>query len=53
MAENYLACKIINRDGQVKRILMARLVGFEPTAPRFVVWCSIQLSYGRFEEGVV
>ena len=21
--------------------------GFEPLTPRFVVWCSIQLSYGR------
>ena len=26
---------------------MARPEGFEPPAPRFVVWCSIQLSYGR------
>ena len=27
--------------------LMARPEGFEPPTPRFVVWCSIQLSYGR------
>ena len=30
---------------------MARPEGFEPPAPRFVVWCSIQLSYGRALEG--
>ena len=28
---------------------MVRPEGFEPPAPRFVVWCSIQLSYGRLE----
>jgi hypothetical protein len=27
--------------------ILARPEGFEPPAPRFVVWCSIQLSYGR------
>src|SRR5436309_1357229 len=27
---------------------MARPEGFEPPTPRFVVWCSIQLSYGRW-----
>ena len=32
------------RDGGEK---MARPKGFEPLTPRFVVWCSIQLSYGR------
>jgi hypothetical protein len=26
---------------------LARPDGFEPPTPRFVVWCSIQLSYGR------
>ncbi len=26
---------------------MARPKGFEPLTPKFVVWCSIQLSYGR------
>lgn len=26
---------------------MARPGGLEPTTPRFVVWYSIQLSYGR------
>ena len=30
---------------------MARPEGFEPPAPRFVVWCSIQLSYGRAGSG--
>ena len=26
---------------------VARPEGFEPPTPKFVVWCSIQLSYGR------
>ena len=30
---------------------MARPKGFEPLTPRFVVWCSIQLSYGRAGAG--
>ena len=29
---------------------MAHRAGFEPAAPRFVVWCSIQLSYRCVEE---
>jgi hypothetical protein len=34
-------------DSQSALILLARPKGFEPLTPRFVVWCSIQLSYGR------
>ncbi len=30
---------------------MARPRGFEPLTPKFVVWCSIQLSYGRKAAG--
>ena len=30
---------------------MARSEGFEPPTPRFVVWCSIQLSYERAQAG--
>ena len=33
--------------------LLARREGFEPTTPRFVVWCSIQLSYRRDAPGAV
>ena len=29
-------------------IFLARPEGFEPPTPRSVVWCSVQLSYGRF-----
>jgi hypothetical protein len=29
------------------RLKMARPEGFEPPTPKFVAWCSIQLSYGR------
>ena len=35
------------RKGVARKGEMARPEGFEPPAPRFVVWCSIQLSYGR------
>src|SRR4029079_3196971 len=35
----------------VIRAVLARPEGFEPPTPRFVVWCSIQLSYGRLEGG--
>src|SRR5437763_15801665 len=36
------------------RILeMARPERFELPTPRFVVWCSIQLSYGRFAPGAI
>ncbi len=31
---------------------MARPKGFEPLTPRFVVWCSIQLSYGRLSQKI-
>ena len=31
-------------------IILARPKGFEPLTPRFVVWCSIQLSYGRMPD---
>ena len=30
-----------------RSIYMARPEGFEPPTPRSVVWCSVQLSYGR------
>ena len=32
---------------------MARRGGFEPPTPRFVVWCSIQLSYRRLDDQAV
>jgi hypothetical protein len=31
---------------------LARPERFERPTPRFVVWCSIQLSYGRFLMGI-
>src|SRR5262245_66229508 len=34
-------------DGSKNSMKVARPKGFEPLTPRFVVWCSIQLSYGR------
>ena len=34
------------RAGKLLKLL-ARPEGFEPPTPRFVVWCSVQLSYGR------
>ena len=30
--------------------VLARPEGFEPPTPKFVAWCSIQLSYGRVEQ---
>jgi hypothetical protein len=38
---------LTNRHSCEFRCLVARPEGFEPPTPRFVVWCSIQLSYGR------
>ena len=35
------------KNARICRGLLARPNGFEPLTPRFVVWCSIQLSYGR------
>ncbi len=32
-------------------VKMARPERFELPTPRFVVWCSIQLSYGRLLDG--
>ena len=34
---------------QARKLLnsLARPEGFEPPTPRSVVWCSVQLSYGR------
>lgn len=31
-------------------VVLVRPEGFEPPTPKFVAWCSIQLSYGRFEQ---
>ena len=36
-----------NIVGEIGCTELARPKGFEPLTPRFVVWCSIQLSYGR------
>jgi hypothetical protein len=30
---------------ELSAVMVAHRAGFEPTTPRFVVWCSIQLSY--------
>jgi hypothetical protein len=40
------AAKITNT--RIVKMLVARPKRFELLTPRFVVWCSIQLSYGRF-----
>ena len=37
------------KSGKLGTSEMARPERFELPAPRFVVWCSIQLSYGRFD----
>ena len=36
-----------NKKATISVKEMARRGGFEPPTPRFVVWCSIQLSYRR------
>ncbi len=35
------------RLARLATISLARPEGFEPPTPRSVVWCSVQLSYGR------
>ena len=40
-----IAAPTVTFHNPLKRL--ARRGGFEPPTPRFVVWCSIQLSYGR------
>src|SRR5581483_4480281 len=40
-------CRCVRRRSACLFKGMARPKGFEPLTPRFVVWCSIQLSYGR------
>ena len=40
------SCDAIEIKGNGEKEKMAHPKGFEPLAPRFVVWCSIQLSYG-------
>src|SRR5690606_20242013 len=44
--------KRANRHGPVdpRAFFLARPEGFEPPTPKFVAWCSIQLSYGRVVE---
>jgi hypothetical protein len=39
-------------EARGKRKKLARPKRFELLTPRFVVWCSIQLSYGRFARRV-
>src|SRR5215470_14598857 len=39
----------IRFGGRKSSKLLARPEGFEPPTPRSVVWCSVQLSYGRLE----
>ena len=41
----------VERSEIVKKSKMARSGRFELPTPRFVVWCSIQLSYERFKQG--
>jgi hypothetical protein len=41
------ACSFAGTDRSSQKNAMARPKRFELLTPRFVVWCSIQLSYGR------
>ena len=45
--QNIRPSKVNNCQRYQQVVLMARPEGFEPPTPKFVVWCSIQLSYGR------
>ena len=57
---NLPACMALTKSGNFRwqtpiklykyLILLAHRAGFEPTTPKFVVWCSIQLSYRCFQE---
>ena len=46
-APNPFGAKVLTISPERTLGKMARPKGFEPLTPRFVVWCSIQLSYGR------
>jgi hypothetical protein len=40
-------CPFSQAEEKKFELSMARPEGFEPPTPRSVVWCSVQLSYGR------